>query len=154
MFWTIKNFSLALILCLCTAAADALAGNLIYNTNYPAPVGSYNKLTLSAPPSAPDCTSATNKGVVYQNGSDLILCASNGASHVSVPYNETCFNRYCSSTDASCNSKFTTGSPNPCPTGFALASINGASNNYDTFTSNGTNIYSIVCCTSGSTVKP
>ena len=119
--------------------------------NYPAPSGSYNKVTLQNLQALPDCTQANNVGLLFinTNTNNLELCA-NGVAQ-SVPYPEACFNQFCSCVAGTC-----TGCPvggftsDPCPTGFTQGkiSVNGANPQpiNDSYKSSAYTIYSTVCC--------
>jgi len=173
-----KTFVLTLFLYFALFAPGALyAGSNTIIASYPAPSGSYNKLVLQNLQASVTCTSANN-GMLYMDtvgGSatnTLQLCA-NGKS-IAVPYPETCFNRFCSCTNVtspapatyctgtcqppSAGAVFPSTPSTPCPAGYTQANIPVLGNQYDSFPSTddptNTTVYSIVCCSSPSTVLP
>lgn len=132
------------------ANCDLYAGNTTLIANYPATLGSYNKIMLSAQANPNiTCSNASNAGLLFINSTTntLEVCA-NGQS-TPVPYPETCFNQFCSSTTA------TPCSFNGCPQGYSQATYNGGQPMVDSFQTAPSNfVYSTVCCSTGSTILP
>jgi len=124
------------------AAYVSYAGNNTIITNYPAPSGSYNKVSLqNLQGPLPDCKDPKNTGMLFMSANDvsgtLEMCV-NGSTKA-VPYPEACFNQFCNPGDPS-------GCPKDCPTGFEQASA---------FIDNIPSIVPVtvtVCCSKQSTV--
>ncbi len=144
------------------ATCGIYAANTTLISDYPAPVGSYNKVVLQNLQATPAC-SASNAGLLFFNTSTntLQLCAKVNSVPVTIPSGETCFNRFCAcagSCDATCTAttKFTVG--NPCPSGYTQAKYNVGQPLVDHFiVTSGPptyTVYSTVCCSTGSTVLP
>ncbi len=141
------------------ATCGIYAGNNTLLSSYPAPNGSYNKVTLQNLSVNPDCTQASNAGQLFIDTSTntLQMCTKDGTNKP-VPYNETCFNRFCSCTaggcsSASCNASGFTGSP--CPAGYVQGKYTTGGVvkpiNDPFTTSAGYTVYSTVCCNGNGT---
>ena len=142
------------------AGSDVFAGNTTLNAPYPAPSGSYNKVVLSPiDPTASTVCSGNNEGLLFMNTNtnQLELCVKGNPT--SVPYPETCFNRFCTAGDSTCSStnNFNNGQPANkiivCPSGYTQASNSGNALVDNFPPAVGITVYSTVCC-QGTTVTP